>query len=140
VLGVKVTEVALDSEINSKVIKAKRVVIICGRSLLIWRNRSLSKMKINYKHIPGYRILKGLRGDHGILKGIFGGRRYLFKRETLRYCIFFADFQRIRKKGRKQHTWGGENGPESFFREGNRQGSQHSGEVCYQSIFKYSEK
>jgi hypothetical protein len=55
-------------------------------------------MKINYKHIPGYRILKGLRGDHGILKGIFGGRRYLFKRETLRYCIFFADFQRIRKR------------------------------------------
>jgi len=45
-------------------------------------------MKINYKHIPGYRILKGLRGDHGILKGILGGRRYLFKRETLRYCIF----------------------------------------------------
>ena len=68
------TVVALDCKINSKVIKKERVVIICGRSLLIWRNRSLSKMKINYKAFSSWWILKELGADHGILKGILGER------------------------------------------------------------------
>ena len=114
-LGVKVTVVALDWEISSEVIKKKRVVIICGRSLLIWRNRSLSKMKINYKCFHRYRILKELGADHGILKGILGRKMYLFKRETLRYCIF-CRLCKNKKKGQNKHTWGGEKMvPNPFF-------------------------